>query len=309
MRARLALAGETLLTAERREALDAAAANLHSLCSEVAGVPADEAKQLPSGLAISPSDAARCALDGLRLGTFLRGVRFALEDLRSRFAGERLLLLYAGSGPFGALLLPLLPTLDPRDVGVTFVDVHEGSIARLRMLLDELGLSDFVTGLHAADATTFVAEQPPHVVVCEAMQRSLAKEPQVAIVRNLAPQLRSGGVLVPERVTLHLGLAHAASIASDPAGAEVEVLGVAFDLSRAGGVEGETITIPERAVGKSLVLLTDIDVAGPHKLRRGDSGLTVPEVLWNLEVGPGDRVRPVYTCDASPRLGWDVSRG
>ena len=54
------------------------------------------------------------------------------------------------------------------------------------------------------DATTYRHPAALHVVISETMQRTLAEEPFVAILRNLRPQLAPGGILVPERVSIAL---------------------------------------------------------------------------------------------------------
>jgi predicted RNA methylase len=60
----------------------------------------------------------------------------------------------------------------------------------VRRLVDHFGLRncDFVVG----DATSYRHPRPLDLLIVEAMQAALSKEPQVAIVRNLAPQLASG---------------------------------------------------------------------------------------------------------------------
>ena len=48
---------------------------------------------------------------------------------------------------------------------------------------------------------------PLHILVIEAMQKALEKEPQVALTLNLARRLPDGGVLIPERIRLAACLA------------------------------------------------------------------------------------------------------
>jgi hypothetical protein len=156
-----------------------------------------------AGRAISPVEAAQCVLDFGRTAVFLRGVLAALHAARRRFPGT-LEVVYAGTGPFATLLLPLLPRLAPPGLRVTFVDVHARSTAAVRSLVDALGVSHRVAGVVTADAAAYRHGSPIHVAIAETMQRALENEPQVAVSRSLAAQLAPGGILVPERISVHL---------------------------------------------------------------------------------------------------------
>ena len=61
---------------------------------------------LSSGVAISPVQAARCLQETVRTQAFLKGVKAAIEEKLN--AHDTLHILYAGTGPYGPLLLPLL---------------------------------------------------------------------------------------------------------------------------------------------------------------------------------------------------------
>ncbi len=58
--------------------------------------PADrQATMLDGGTAISPQDAARCILDFARTTVFLRGIREAISEARTRFGDTTIEVLYA----------------------------------------------------------------------------------------------------------------------------------------------------------------------------------------------------------------------
>lgn len=284
-------------------AVDASAAGLHDLLGRLAGLgEGDEwAREtaLPSGRALSPLDAARCARDGARTAAFLRGGAAALDALGRRDPGRPVELLYAGTGPLAPLVLPLLALREEGSVRVTFLDVHPAAASAVARLLETLGLGAFARQVVAADATAW---QPPgdapfDLLVVEAMERSLAREPQAAICRHLVPRLAPAGLLLPERVAVDLVL-------SDP---EVETASDA-DAATRGPFPEVTLVLPE-AIGprRRATLVTSVRVFGDHVVAEGVSGLTTPEVLWAVPSLPaGGRLSFRYREGSAPGLAWRI---
>jgi hypothetical protein len=129
-RAQLAETTDELLVQEHPERLRAAVTRLYSLFSDLTGIgrggedPADSYDTLlPSGIAISPNDAARCVLDFGRTGKFLKGTYAALKETRTRFPDQPLEVLYAGCGPFAPLGIPLATRFGAHQLRFTFLDV------------------------------------------------------------------------------------------------------------------------------------------------------------------------------------------
>src|SRR4051794_22221818 len=118
-----------LLLDERssREALDRAAAELYEIFSAISAPSNSADSALPSGTALSPAAAATCTRDGLRTAIFARGLRDAVAEASRRFAGEMIEVIYAGTGPFAVLAVPLMTILSPSDVRFTLIDCHEES--------------------------------------------------------------------------------------------------------------------------------------------------------------------------------------
>lgn len=310
--------------------LFAAVNDLHRLCSSIVGLEpeaddgeADRETKTEHGRALAPRDAARCTLDLARTSAFLRGCHEAIGVLLNRFSGRRINLLYAGTGPFAPLALPLTTRFDPEHLGITFIDAHPYSVDSVRRLIDAFEASAWCSALHSCDAMDYVhpVSEPLHMVIIETMQRLLAKEPQVALTEVLAPQLIEGGILLPERVLLSACLADQSRELSlpDPGEAAAKTTEVStrcrFDLGAlieltAGGLryrgEAETITliIPDEVLEMpDLLLRTTVEVFAGHRLDDYDSGLTYPTLIAQLgRLRPGDRVEITFERGAVPGL-------
>jgi hypothetical protein len=325
-RRRLEAAGAVLLdrAAGPGELHDAAHA-LYALLAELTGIREDsrdraqlDPLRLPSGVALAPRDAARSVVDFVRTARLLQGLAATIAAARNRF-GSPVEVLYAGCGPFAPLVLPLAARLGPGAALYTLLDVHARSVEMARQAATALGLAPCVRAFVQADATSWrhPGPAPLHVVVAEALERALEKEPQVRIMANLAPQLAPGGVVVPERIVVRACLADLArevvSMVEAPAQRRRLVLGTVFDLNaetaRALG-RGEPIPtvrfrVPDLAPEdpSDLVLTTTLVVGGDVELDEYESGITYPAFQHRVgRVRAGATVEVRYQDGPDPRF-------
>ncbi|HEY2093161.1 MAG TPA: hypothetical protein VGJ81_14855 [Thermoanaerobaculia bacterium] len=251
----------------------------------------------PSGVAIGAEDAAACAKDARRTAVFLRGIRDAIGEAQRRFPGERLNVVYAGTGPLATLVIPLLPFLSPDAVRFAFLDVHAEAIEAVCENLTRFALAGFALELRVVDATTYRCAYPVHLAIAETMQRALTIEPQVAVMRNFGSQLVPGGILVPERIVLDLGVADPAALFTSPA----VRLGTITELA-----SETTFRLPSLPPHYRAVCIAEIDVFGTHRLRAFESGLTHPEIFWDLGAN-GQEVTFRYEECVRPGLRWRLT--
>ena len=278
--------------------------------------------RLDTGVALAPRDAARSVVDFMRTARILQGLDAAVARAEQLFP-RPVEVLYAGCGPFAPFCLLLAARRGPDAVRFTLLDVHAASLAAAVRAVAALGLEGSVRATVEADATRYRHDGPLHVVMAEALERALEREPQVAMTLNLAPQLAPGGFLVPERILVEACLADPSrEFAFDGQTAERPrtVLGTVFDLSvegariLSGGVPPVTLSVPALAPGDpaELMLRTTIDVFGPIALAEYESGITYPAFrheLGRLRAGAridvGYRIgpQPGFTCTRVPSAG------
>jgi hypothetical protein len=324
------IADELLSHQAEDNRLNAATAGLYSLCASITRIDEysdhsgdSDGIRLPSGEAISPRDAARCLLDQSRTSKFLRGLYAAILEARERFPHAVIEILYAGCGPFAPLAVPLTTRFNSAEIKFTLLDVHKRSLDAARSIFQALGKSAFVRDYIQCDAASYQNDAPHviHVVVVEAMQAALEREPQVAITMNLAPQLCPGGIFLPERITVDGYLCDLTKeFPSLPAGA------VAADSLSGGGSDrvrvnlgrvleltagscrnllassnsdehGVTSLVPKLLnVSKDvdgefyLMLSTAITVFDSIALDDYESGLTCPRILYDVGKTHGGKV-------------------
>lgn len=156
------------------------------------------------GIAISPDDATDCMIEQHRLTSFSLGLLQAVQEMQRRRPGETIKILYAGTGPFATLLLPIIPDFSAGDIEVTAIDIHQASVESAEQLMVHLGVRSFFKTFIQADATRFIPSESFHVLVTETMDRTLTGEPQAAITVNLTKYLTPDGILVPESVAVNL---------------------------------------------------------------------------------------------------------
>lgn len=275
-------------------------------------------ERLSTGHTLAAWNAAACLLDTHRTVAFIRGLRAAIRDARSRLHGEPLDVVYAGTGPFASLAVPLMSLLHPRDVRFSLIEANAHSVSLLERLIGTLRLTEHVSRIVHGDASRYRHPSLIHVAVTETMQRSLGNEPFVAIAQNLRRQLAPGGVLVPERVTITAAAMDAGRQKARWNGAldleEHHPLARLLEISTSRDdppFEGRQsapvlVTFPDGAGRESWVaLLTEIVTFGKTRLRHGQSGLTMPDILWPLSpMRARETIEFHYRISASPGIQW-----
>ena len=286
---------------------------MHQIFARHAGISAgsvtDEDMNLPSGNAVSPIKAAHCLLEFQRTAIFLRGIYQAIIDLKMRFPGERLHILYAGCGPYATLLTPLTSVFSTNEVAFHLLDVNPTSVEAAQRLYTEMQLNDYVEEWLIADATTYQipAGQVRHLIISETMLNALRKEPQVAIMLNLLPQLPVGGQFIPHQITVSAQLLNATAehYRYQHPDTEPERLHLA-DLYTIGTVhrlpqQPVEVPIPQDPGNfNELSLLTHINTYGTHWLQTYECSLNMPVRIAKLDDCRGKTIRFTYHMGQKP---------
>ncbi len=163
---------------------------------------------LPTGKAIGPKWAGMCLEDAIRTYKFIRGINEGVKNSLKKNPGKPVTILYAGTGPYATLILPLLSLYKPTEVQFILLEVNTISIESLKRVIKSFDAYDYVKAIYHCDAANFIipAELDADILLVECLQHGLLREPQVGITYNLLSQLKKDVVVIPEEISLHVSL-------------------------------------------------------------------------------------------------------
>ncbi|SDH59153.1 Predicted RNA methylase [Pedobacter terrae] len=272
---------------------------LHLLFAGATGINAgnitDEDIYLPNGKAVSSIKAAHCLKELERTRRFIRGINQAINQLLNAMPGQTVHILYAGCGPYATLLTPLTSKFTSAQINFILLDINPDSLDAAKALYEELGLSEYVIDYVCTDATTY--EFPNHIridmVISETMLNALRKEPQVAIMNNLIPQMHPKAIFIPENITVEAVLTRweeEYKYFTIPEYLPKRIkAGLVYSASREFKLpQPVVLQVPASETHKQLSLFTEITVFGKEVLTTYNCSLTLPLAICKLQNQKGD---------------------
>lgn len=161
-----------------------------------------------NGKAISPFEAGYCIKEFMRTRQFLKGFVLAIREAQNQFPNQVIKILYAGTGPFATLMLPITTLFSSNEIQFTLLEINAASVLNLEKVIEQFDAKPYIIEIIETDAATYQLKDQGvhHILITETMQRALKKEPQVAITLNLLPQIHKNGLLIPENICISLAL-------------------------------------------------------------------------------------------------------
>lgn len=250
--------------------------------------------QSAAGQAVSPQAAAVCIRDFMRTRVFMRGLNEAISTRLQAQPGKTVTVLYAGTGPFATLLLPLVSIFDATQLKMLLLDINPASIVYLNKVIRYFNLEPYVLQVVETDAVTYriPAQWQPDIILSETMMPSLKTEPQVSIVANLVGQCPQA-ILVPEMIEIAACLYNSIKH-NERRFIPLETLLVftkesAIEMASTQQLNTACFPVtrlevqkPKQANYSRLALLTVIRVFNKHTLNLNDSSLTIPDFVYNM---------------------------
>lgn len=251
--------------------------------------------QTAAGQAVSPQSAAVCIRDFMRTRVFMRGLKEAISTRLQENPDKPVTVLYAGTGPFATLLIPLVTVFSTAQLKMLLLDINPASIAYMNRVIRYFTLEPYVLEVLEADAVTWriPAAYKPDIILSETMMPSLKTEPQVSITINLVAQCPQA-IMIPEMIEV------SAALLNSKMGAEKRCihLKTLLVLTKEEALEtavrqqtGDVlfpvtellVEKPVEEMYRRLALLTSIRVFNNEILGFNESSLTIAEIKYNLQ--------------------------
>lgn len=258
-------------------------------------------RSFANGIALSSTYAALCVVDIIRTRQFVRGIFAAVKKVRSQKT-KPVKILYAGTGPFATLILPLLTKYRSEELQLTLLEVNEETSNYLKRLIKKLGIEDYIEKIVNEDASQYQIDknQQVDILISETMQYGLVKEQQVPIMLNLVSQLNKEVIMIPHKIQLDLALMNTDTelLFEKTEKSKYKILKTllefdqAFIYTHAKQIQKRDRfdlceRLPFRRTGAEdfdkLVVLTSIQVYGDHWVHVDLSSLTIPKELLDFD--------------------------
>ena len=257
---------------------------------------------LSSGKALGTTWAAMCIKDLIRTKTFIKGLFEAIDSLKNSNK-QPIHILYAGTGPYATLALPIMAELSEKDVQFTFLEINQASFNNCLKVIKALQFEGYVKASFNTDATKFKIDPKDQIdiLLSETMQRALEKEQQVPLVMNLARQVNNDFILIPQEISLKLCLLNWTKFQNR---ADLENEDYSIRLGHFLKFNLETIKkdfaelefkgskttfpiqkfqLPVNEEYNLLTVLTEIRIFGNTLIKVNESGLTVPLIIEDMK--------------------------
>ena len=261
------------------------------------------------GSAIGTFWAAQCVKEILRTQRFVKGLNAAIYDIKKANPKKTVQILYAGTGPFAALALPIMVTSLPSDVQFTLLEINPESYAKLLLVLKEFDFTGFVSRVEIADASTWQTEQHFDIVLSETMNRALIKEPQVSIMLNLASQMQEDTIFIPQEIKVFVS-ARRPNEATKTNIAPLICFNKALMLQLIDKNPGRTWDFETHEIqfdpNDSLYLETEIIVYDQYKLVGNDCSLNFSERIKVAPNNESERISFKYTTNSNPGFEYTM---
>jgi hypothetical protein len=248
-----------------------------------------------AGLAVGPLSAAFCITDMLRTRVFLRGLFEAIKDRLTINPSKPVTVLYAGTGPFATLLVPLTTRFTPQQLQMVLLEINPVSIIHLRKTIEYFHIEPYIALLEEADAVQYIIPQTcqPDILLSETMKPALLREPQVSIVANLATQ-RVDAILIPECIRIEAAFMPQLSHPNFSVHPLCVLLELTSETGRqlkdgtikqpvfSDGVVVEITALPDSSFTR-LSLLTHLHIYKEHIVQFNESSLTIPQPVMRTD--------------------------
>ena len=159
------------------------------------------------GRAIGIFRAGLCINEIFRTQRFCRGLYQAVKDKLQRNINRPVHVIYAGTGPFATLALPVIMQFKPTDLQFTLLEINNESYKVLNQLIKTLDIGAYVRRVELCNAITWKSpDEDIDIVLSETMNRALIKEPQINIMLNMVSQLPPDVTYIPEEITVGVAM-------------------------------------------------------------------------------------------------------